>query len=161
MPESRPGRKHNANILDDFWSKVVKGSYCWEWTAAKDEDGYGFFWWKNKQVRAHRFSAEHFGGLSVGGIQVLHTCDNPSCVNPKHLFVGTNADNMRDKNEKGRQVRGEGCHKAILKEKDVFAIRRSLSQGVSRKVLRVKYGVSKSTILWVANGWSWKHLLKV
>ncbi len=93
-----------GNTIADFWAKVVKGGEeeCWGWTAAKDKDGYGFFWWENVQVRAHRFMAEKVMGLEIKGVMVCHTCDNPGCVNPKHLFVGTARDNVIDCHSKKR-----------------------------------------------------------
>jgi hypothetical protein len=87
--------------LERFQSMVSVGPGCWEWVAAKDRDGYGQFK-GNGHVRAHRFSYDEFVGPIPEGLQVLHRCDNPSCVNPEHLWVGTNADNMADKCEKGR-----------------------------------------------------------
>lgn len=94
------------NTVDDFWKKVKKTRSCWIWMGAKDRQGYGFFWWKNKQVRAHRFVAEVVKGEKTGNLLVCHKCDNPSCVKPDHLFVGTISDNARDMVSKGRGLVG-------------------------------------------------------
>lgn len=76
---------------------------CWNWTGTKDKDGYGSLGFGNKVVRAHRLSHEAFIGPVPTDLLVCHTCDNPSCVNPSHLFVGTVQDNNEDKRQKGRQ----------------------------------------------------------
>jgi len=90
---------------------------CWKWKANTNSDGYGTFWFNKKMTKAHRVSWEiHKGPIPVGK-QVLHTCDNPPCVNPEHLFLGTNTDNVQDKVFKYRQAKGlehrnkSGCYK--------------------------------------------------
>ena len=89
-------------MLTRFWNKVDKSGACWEWTASKDKDGYGLFHFNRKQVRAHRFA---FGLDNIPkGMAVCHTCDNPGCVNPDHLFLGTNLDNTQDMISKGRNT---------------------------------------------------------
>lgn len=101
-----PSLGARPNTLKDFWAKVDKRGRCWTWLGAKDLDGYGFFWFRNKQLRAHRFVAEYVLKLYITDLQVCHKCDNPSCVRPSHLFVGTVKDNAVDRDNKGRGVRG-------------------------------------------------------
>lgn len=93
-----------ATITERFFKKVKITPSCWIWTAAIRCHGYGSFKnIHNKTVYAHRFSYEiHFGDIPVN-MQVLHRCDNPSCVNPDHFFLGTHDDNMKDKVKKNRQ----------------------------------------------------------
>ena len=98
--------KHE-NRLEKFWSKVNKTESCWFWTGSKNRDGYGLFGWTDadsKGVLAHRFSAKHIGNMTIDQMLVCHTCDTPACVNPKHLFIGTQGDNMKDKMIKGRAI---------------------------------------------------------
>lgn len=86
-----------------FFQKVVKTETCWLWNGALNSRGYGSFGFNGKNVSSHRFSYQNFKGEIPKGMFVCHTCDTPSCVNPKHLFTGTNSDNMRDMIAKNRQ----------------------------------------------------------
>jgi hypothetical protein len=84
--------------LNRFEKKyIVKHNGCWEWQGWKNHDGYGFFRYFNKRdIQAHRFSARHLGGQDIDGKVVCHRCDNPGCVNPDHLFTGSQTDNVYD-----------------------------------------------------------------
>lgn len=88
-----------------FWAKVEKTATCWLWKAQQTHNGYGRFWLKGKLQRAHRVSWQlHFGDIPLNQF-VLHRCDTPQCVNPEHLFLGTQQDNVNDRERKGRGVR--------------------------------------------------------
>lgn len=94
----------DENRLARFLAKVQQEGECLLWRGAKDKDGYGWFIWSYRDQRyAHRVAHELFIGPIPAKIQVLHSCDKPGCVNPDHLFLGTNLDNMRDKVAKGRE----------------------------------------------------------
>jgi hypothetical protein len=85
-----------------FWSKVEKGPGCWEWLGSRNPDGYGHFGLGGAIVGAHRVAAA-IAGMQLGkGLEVMHACDNPGCVNPGHLEVGTHKHNMQDAHRKGR-----------------------------------------------------------
>lgn len=95
----------NAGIIKRFWAKVDRTASCWLWTAAKTPDGYGKLGIRCYMEYAHRLSWEMHRGPIPAGMLVLHRCDTPSCVNPAHLFIGTQFDNMQDMVAKGRRRR--------------------------------------------------------
>ena len=117
--------------MDRFWSKVDKSGKCWEWTGAKDKDGYGQVKIRaisKNNLRAHRLSALWAGIISdlTDGHLICHSCDNPSCVNPDHLWRGSPADNAEDRDSKGRGHYGEKHPMAKLTEDDVRCIKNLL-----------------------------------
>lgn len=157
-----------------FWSKVdKKGSIhpihgqCWVWVGAIFSDGYG----QLNGRRAHRLSWElHFGKIPEG-LCICHKCDNPLCVNPTHLFLGTHQDNMKDRDIKGRAacgdrngrrthpestVRGEKYWSARLTEDEVRLIREFSELGC--KVLARMFGVSPNTTSRIIRGKAWNHV---
>jgi len=91
--------------MERFWDKVDVGEKdeCWEWTGGRDPNGYGTFWYQKEFDKAHRV-VMRLQGHDVRGATVCHKCDNPSCVNPNHLWVGTQQQNMRDMTKKGRNT---------------------------------------------------------
>jgi hypothetical protein len=107
-------------IYERFMNKVKKeDNGCWIWTAFKDKDGYGSMTIdsSNKKVRSHRFSYCHYNNETITSDDlILHKCDNPSCVNPEHLFKGNTRDNVNDKVTKKRQASGEKCKKKLTTE---------------------------------------------
>ncbi|WP_223643966.1 HNH endonuclease [Corallococcus sp. EGB] len=105
MPNCQPKPRKRRNIAERFWEKVRKGEGCWEWTLAHLR-GYGVFTANGKHLRAHRVAWELTNGPIPEGVLVCHHCDNPGCVRPDHLFLGSNADNNADRDSKGRQARG-------------------------------------------------------
>jgi hypothetical protein len=158
----------NTKQIDKYWAKVDKSGSCWLWTAYKTKKGYGEVRFNNITYRAHRVSA-YISGLipsikSVNGAdQVLHTCDTPSCMNPDHFFIGSNADNMKDRDSKGRQVggvsKGEANGQSKLTEKEVIDIRRFYAQGgISYRDLAKIYGVAHSQIACIVKRQTWAYL---
>jgi hypothetical protein len=148
------------SIEDRFWPKVdVRGpKECWWWTACRLPAGYGRFSVNGRMVLAHRYVYELVYGIDPGDLQVLHTCDNPSCCNPAHLFLGTQADNMADMEAKGRQSRGIDRPAAKLTEEGVREARRLSADGWSQRKIADKLGVNQATIWFVLNGKTWKDV---
>lgn len=140
-------------------------SECLEWTGNR-RNGYGRMTvgsrtdGTRRSVSAHRVSYELEYGEIPEGMEVCHKCDNPCCVNPKHLFLGTRQDNIDDRERKGRNhpPRGEKHAKAKLTETDVLAIREKRVQGKSFGKLAEEYGVCKRTIQDAVSGKNWFYL---
>lgn len=148
-----------VNPLTRFWANVETGRGCWLWSAGKDKDGYGQFWDGKRRTRAHIFSYEAHRGPVPEGALVCHTCDNPSCVRPDHLFVGTNTDNMRDMVSKGRGARrpGEANPMARLTAEQVAYVRAGCKvRGDQRRIAR-ELGVSPATINLIVRERTWIH----
>ncbi len=142
-----------------FWNKVDKSGECWEWTAHKNDRGYGDIKVNGKSVRAHRLAYSLVVGPIPEGMLVCHHCDNPSCVNPSHLFVGTQSDNIQDAINKDRfNNKGENNCKAKLVEDDIHEIRRLHSLGIKPPILAKTWGVSRQQINNIVNKISWMHI---
>lgn len=144
-----------------FWEKVIRSGPedCWLWQAGK-EYGYGRIGTGvgGGRILAHRASWEmHFGRVPED-LFVLHRCDVKLCVNPNHLFLGTNMDNVLDKVAKGRAARGEKSGLALLTERKVLEIVRLRTIGYTPLALAVKFGVKRAVIYTVINGVAWGWL---
>jgi hypothetical protein len=143
-----------------FLSKVDKTGKkgCWRWKAGADKDGYGVFWANKKWIRAHRFSYVTNIGTIPKGLFVLHDCDNPACVNPAHLFLGTGTDNAKDRDAKGRLSWGEVHATSKLSNAEVLKIRNTpMRRGICTAMSK-KYNVAISQICRIVKGESWKRL---
>lgn len=150
----------------EFWSKVDKGSECWTWTGTHDHYGYGVVYTGHgrrgrKQIKAHRlaFALANSIPLPDRTVEVCHSCDNPSCVRPEHLWAGSHTENMQDQFSKRRHAFGEKNGHAILTEDAVREIRRRCANGERGVSLAREYGVCHSTITAIKNGRNWRHVV--
>jgi hypothetical protein len=171
--------------VERFWSnvKIGRDDECWPWQSHLDGHGYGIFFIGQKRFAAHRIALT----LSIGGLNAAlnscHSCDTPICCNPRHLFAGTQADNIQDMIRKGRDgcltknklsgdrhwmrkkpeliARGERANKSALTEADIRAIRgeyQPQAKGANLYDLSRKYGISATTICNIVNRKTWKHV---
>lgn len=153
--------KGYAPPVKRFWGSVDKSNRCWNWLGRLDSDGYGHFNYKDTGIRAHKLSYLIRKGDIPAGLCVLHTCDNPRCVRPAHLFLGTPTDNMNDRDKKQRQARGNRHGMAKLTPALVRFIRKNYRKGVRGRgslVIGRKLNVTSATVLGVMNGRVWKHV---
>lgn len=142
-----------------FWAKVEKTESCWIWVPSKKTGTYGKIKIDGKTVRVTRYSYElHFGPLSDPKLFVCHHCDNPACVNPSHLFLGTTDENMKDCKNKGRQAYGEKNGQHLLSESDIITILDGHTNGTPRLELARLLNVSYQAIYDITTGRRWKHL---
>lgn len=147
-------------VEERFSSKAsIVESGCHEWMAHRNKEGYGTFSLKGRQVLAHRFAFELHFGIKPGDKCVCHHCDNPSCVNPEHLFLGTFADNNHDRDRKGRTCRTSGEDRWVSKINWKIArqIRATYKEGFSVKETAKRVGVSKGLAEEVIYNRTWKE----
>lgn len=149
-----------TNTPEKFWAKVDKSGgpdACWLWLGCKNNDGYGYLYFKGKLFRTHRLAYTLEIGPIPKGLCVLHKCDNPSCCNPKHLYLGTYKDNARDRDLSGRHNPAQGSRqwKSKFTEEQVINI---FNDDRSLRVIAADYGVHHSTIWYIKAGRTWKHI---
>lgn len=141
--------------------KIQEGNKCWLWTGKPKggNNNYGSFYIEGKAWLSHRASYHLFVGL-IGDKHVLHKCDNPLCVRPSHLYLGSHSDNMRDMRNKHRwqPMRGSQHGMAKLTEYDVKRIKKLLSNGVSGVTIATQFSVSKHMISKIKTGKNWRHI---
>lgn len=153
IPEHRQSERSQT-----FWQNVHKdGDGCWYWMAGKNNKGYGLFYPGVGTMRrlSHRISYEFAYGEIPANRHVLHRCDTPACVNPSHLWLGSHADNMRDKENKGR-----ANHTSILTADNVREIRKLIAEtAMTHREIAAKFGVARRTISNITNGSCWSHVV--
>lgn len=143
---------HRDKYLRRFETKFIKTDQgCWYWAGALDQRGYGFLKYKCKRIRAHRFSWTIYKDEIPEGMLVLHKCNNKRCVNPEHLYIGDDSDNLQDalacKDRRGQALSGD----------DVRNIRRMLRDEIKGKLIAWIYQVTPSNVSCIKNNKIWEH----
>ncbi len=158
--EPRPLARTSLTLEQRFWAAVGKSDGCWTWHGSKTAAGYGTLGSRETHVYAHRYSYALVHGPIPSGLHILHHCDNPPCVNPAHLFLGTHQDNMRDMRDKGRNyaAAGEAHPRAKITENDVIDMRSLWALGALMRDLAAEYGLDDSTVFDIVRGNSWKRV---
>ena len=159
----------SQNDINRFWSKVAitaQEDKCWNWTAGKRRRGYGRFTLTVSTNKDEGFVATRVAYFIEQGVDpsdkcILHSCDNPSCVNPKHLSMGTNKDNTQDMLKKGRHTTPVGSKhgRSKLVESDVYKIRQLHADGISQKDISLLYNVDTSAISNIIRRRNWGWLI--
>lgn len=158
-------KRHTVKPIATRFFKYVEQSIfgpCWEWKGPKDSHGYGTLnvgcFKKTRHKKAHRIAYQIFIGDFDESLFVCHKCDNPGCVNPAHLFLGTHIDNERDKCEKNRQQKGSKHWNSKLTEKDIINIRKLYANKISQIEISRRFQVSQGCISRIVRMEDWKHV---
>lgn len=157
--------KRNSSFEELFWSKVDKRTKeeCWLWTRGCDMCGYGKVSKEGKARKAHRIAYELTNGAIPEGMIICHKCDNPPCVNPNHLFLGTDADNRRDSAQKGRGYipnrLGENNHMTNLTSSQVREIKKMLAAGIKTRIIAEEFSIAIRTVSGIRTGTNWSHVI--
>ena len=141
----------------DSCERIPNG--CWIWLKGKDKNGYGLMSVNNKSYRSSRITYETFIGYIPPGMLICHSCDNPSCINPEHLFLGSPKDNMTDMYQKNRD-RNTGIKSVVSKltEENVLEILKMRKNGDTLEKIAKKFNVTKQTIFSIVHKDNWKHI---
>ena len=148
-------------LRDRLFARVNKTDFCWVWFGSKIKCGYGNIYTgpgRTETKLVHRVSWELHHGPIPEGMLVCHECDNPPCVRPEHLFLGTDKDNNDDCMAKGRHSYGEKHPTAKLTEKQVIEIKKKISDGKTLLGLSKEYDISRTQLREIRDRESWKHI---
>lgn len=150
------------NLREEFERRTDRGDTCWIWLGSTNKAGYGQLGVSRTRRYAHQLAYELYRGPIAEGLEVCHTCDRPSCVNPEHLFLGTHAQNMADMARKGRGATrhrpGDLHPMAKLTEGQVREIRERIVAGEKQVDLATEFGVRFSTISMLHRRQTWSHV---
>lgn len=154
-----------TDLIGRFWEKVRRSSKnaCWVWTASrlKASGGYGQIRTAgagSKMIKAHRLSWIIHNGPIPTGMCVLHRCDNPPCVNPRHFFLGTNVENTEDSVMKGRRAKGERIARATTTARQAREVKRRRKDGQKSSEIARELGLTKDVVYQIVRGRTWKHV---
>ncbi|MCC6591604.1 MAG: HNH endonuclease [Bryobacterales bacterium] len=144
-------------LSERFWSKVFKSDKCWLWTAGVINGGYGQIWVNGRNRYAHRLSFEIANGPIPDGLDVLHACDTPACVNPAHLYLGDDKRNAADRVARGRSAHPRGTLHPMVKLTEE-SVRRIYGDPRPQSVVAREFGVNQTHVSAIKSGRAWGHL---
>lgn len=158
LVEIRPNLILTERDINNFWSHVIKRGEdeCWIWDAWTDKDGYGSFSAYNRRAPAHRIAWILINGAIPNGLYLLHSCDNPPCVNTKHLYLGDQTQNIVEASSKGR-IPGNRL-RGYLSPEQVREIRRRVANGEKQADMAREFGMTSSSISTLIAGKIYKHV---
>lgn len=161
--EFRKRNKKHCSYKCMILNKTLKINDCWEWQGSKNRNKYGQIRYENKSgmMLVHRLSYLIFKGEIPNGMFVCHSCDNKSCCNPDHLWLGTPHDNNQDCLNKNRHYKGkQGCesHKSKFKKEQILSIRKRIENGETAKKIANEFRVQQHTILAIKNKKTYKNI---
>jgi hypothetical protein len=161
-PEERARLLPRKIETADFWRRAERRGDCLIWTGPINSTGYGRYWVGSDYFLAHRIAYMLGHGKDPAGFMVCHTCDNPRCIEPRHLFAGTGVENTADMKRKGRaQTKprpGSTNPRAKITEMDVINIKRMIAAGVSNTQIAQSFPVGHALISRIRTGRSWQHV---
>lgn len=154
---------HRENYDEEMKQKLLSSikdvNGCWEWQGARHRQGYGNFPYKRSVHLAHRISWKLFKGEIPINMKVCHKCDNPPCVNPDHLFLGYQKDNVNDMFKKQRKDhKGEKHPRVKLTKQQILEIRDLLNRGITQEIICSKYGITNSHVGSIKHRRTWKDI---
>lgn len=154
----KPKKKRKIRPISEVLSNyTVSKSGCWNWNGVINADGYGMACYQGEQVRAHRLSLLNHLGLESSELLALHHCDNRRCINPSHLYLGTNKDNSTDMSNRGRANPQRGEKSSLSKITDQQAIE-IFNDNRKHELIAIDYGIAKSTVSSIKTGRNWKSI---
>lgn len=154
---------HHLMNRGEFFNSLIftnPTNGCWEWQG-NFKNGYGYFMSNKTEKAVHRIIYEQYNEKIPKGYMVCHSCDNTKCINPAHLFIGMQVDNMKDMLNKNRanKAKGENHHRAKITEEQVKIIKKKYNQGLNMKEIQKLLNISYRTIQHICSGTSWKHVI--
>lgn len=151
-------RARRRRVRIRFMDKVKVEGDCWLWTGTRNHKGYGQFWFNGKMLQAHRHAYERLHGAIPTGKIIMHSCHVRACVRPSHLQIGTDRENLAERDRLGRQARGARHANSKLTDAKVHDARRRYAAGETCSSMAREYGVKQATLSNAIRRLTWRHV---